>query len=112
MTTSLSSLRHQLEAVHAAIPEPPEGPLNPIIPPCDGLPPPKGCRCMNSEEVIREVVLLQAEVENSDGPHPPSYWAKLTQAQRDELTARFEASGGVERVAQIQAELLASQVQP
>ena len=64
---------------------------------------------MNSEEVMREVQLLADETDNPDGPHRPSYWDRLTQAQRDELTARFEASGGVERVAQMQTELLASE---
>jgi hypothetical protein len=67
---------------------------------------------MNSEEVMREVQLLADGLENPDDPRPPSYWDRLTQAQRDELDVRFEASGGVRRTAQMQAELLASQVQP
>jgi hypothetical protein len=65
---------------------------------------------MNSEEVMREVELLAAEIENPDGPHAPSYWDGLTQSKRDELDARFEASGGVARVEQMQRELLASEV--
>jgi hypothetical protein len=106
--TTIASIRRQIEQARAAIPEPPEGPLNPIVPPCDGLPPPRGCRLMNSEEVMREVQRLLSEVANPDG-QPPSYWDKLTQDQRDELDARFEASGGIERVERMQRDLLASE---
>lgn len=69
------------------------GPLVPIFPPCDGLPLPPWARGMTSEEAIAEVERLQRG-------EPSPY--VLTPAQEAEISARFEAAGGVARVVELQ----------
>ena len=78
------------------------GPLVPIIP--DGLPLPTWARCMSSEE-------MGAEVERLQRGEPSAY--TLSPSQEAEISARFEAAGGVERIARMQRDLLATEgVQP
>ena len=96
--TTLASLRRQLEQARTSMPTAPEGPPAPVIPPADGGPPPRGCRCMTSEEVAAEVARLR-----SGEWRPPA----LTKAQRAELDVRFERIGGVKRVERMQREFLA-----
>ena len=93
----LKSILTRLDRLSAAAATP-TGPPVPIIP--DGLPLPRWARCMSSEEV-------GAEVERLQRGEPSPY--TLTPAQQAELDARFEASGGVARVEQMQRDLLAAE---
>jgi len=95
---SFTGLKAKLADLKARALARPTGPLVPIFPP-DGLPLPKWARGMTSEEAIAEVGRL---ARGEPSPHV------FTPAQQAELDARFEAAGGVARVARLQGELLAA----
>jgi hypothetical protein len=92
---SIRSLATRIRALAAKVPAPPAPALVAIVPIGDGLPPPRWARYMNREEVGHEVERL---MRGEPSPHV------LTPEQQAEISARFEASGGVARVEQMQRE--------